>query len=78
MDAEKMEAKKQGKYNQGRVILILLAALTIGEFMIASIVSSMHGINLGSVLMLVALVKAFFVVRDYMHVGSLFSKEEEH
>jgi hypothetical protein len=28
-------------------------------------------------LMLIALVKAFFVVRDYMHIGRVFAGDEE-
>ena len=64
--------KKKEKFSLGVTILILLAALTIGEFMIASV-----GKNLGIVLMLVALLKASLVVRDYMHIGRLFTSEEK-
>jgi len=72
MDLEKLEASKKEKYAMGVTILILLGAITLGEFGVALV-----GNNLGMILMLVALLKAFFVVRDYMHIGRLFSGEEE-
>jgi hypothetical protein len=72
MDAEKIEEKKKEKLSYGVTIFILLAVLTIGEFSIASV-----GQNLAVVLMLVALLKATLVVRDYMHIGRLFVTEEE-
>jgi hypothetical protein len=73
MDPEKMLEKKKEKFSYGVSIFILLAALTIGEFSIASV-----GKNLAVILMLVALLKASLVIRDYMHIGRLFSSEEEH
>jgi hypothetical protein len=72
MEQDKLVEKKQEKFSLGVTILILLAALTIGEFMIASV-----GNNLALVLMLVALLKAWLIVRDYMHIGRLFSGEED-
>ena len=72
MDLEQLETSKKEKFSVGVTVLILLAVLTIGEFGIASV-----GRNLGTILMLVALLKTFFVVRDYMHIGRLFSEEEE-
>ena len=73
MEDEKLVERKKEKYSMGVTIALLLAAATIGEYIVA-----MVGKNLGSVLMLVALFKAFLVVRDYMHVGRLFSGGEEH
>ena len=75
-----MEDKKKVKYSMGVTILLLLSAATIGEYGIAAVSQSLLKINvdLGVVLMMVALFKAFLVVRDYMHVGRLFSNEEEH
>jgi hypothetical protein len=67
-----MEEKKKEKFSMGVTIFILLAALTIGEFAVASV-----GRQLGVVLMLVALLKASLVIRDYMHIGRLFASEEE-
>ena len=73
MDPDNTEEKKNEKLSYGLSIFILLAALTIGEFSIASV-----GRSLGVVLMLVALLKASLVIRDYMHIGRLFSTEEDH
>lgn len=73
MEPEKMLEKKKEKFNLGVSVFILLAALTIGEFSIAAV-----GTNLAVVLMLVALLKAGLIVRDYMHIGRLFTSEEEH
>jgi len=69
---ENSKEKEKAKFNQGITILILLGALTIGEFAIASV-----GSSIGLVLMLIALLKAGLVIRDYMHIGRLFSSEEE-
>lgn len=71
MESPKNEAVKE-KYNVGVAVLILLAAITIGEFGIAVV-----GKNIGAILMLIAVLKAFFIIRDYMHFGRLFSEEEE-
>ena len=73
MDQAKMVENKKEKFNMGFAIFILLVAFTLGEFWIASV-----GRDLAMVLMLLALLKASLVVRDYMHIGRLFSPEEEH
>lgn len=73
MDETKLAELKKEKYGMGVTIALLLAVATIGEYGIAVV-----GKNLGAVLMLVALFKAFLVVRDYMHVGRLFSSGEDH
>lgn len=67
-----MEEKRNEAYRVGVGVMILLAVLTIGEYFLGSIASAWW-----APLMLIALVKAFFVLRDYMHVGRLFSEEEE-
>ena len=54
-------------------ILIWLAVLTIGELWF-----DLLEIPWWSILVLIALLKAALVVRDYMHIGRLFSGEEEH
>ena len=69
-----IEEKKKQAYRLGVVVLILLAVLTIGEYLIGSVAWMWWAPLLG-----IALLKAFFIVRDYMHVGRLFaSDEEEH
>ena len=67
-----MDAKKKAQiYEKGLIVLIILAVLTIGELWFA-----LFDLNLWSILILIALIKAFLVVRDYMHIGRLFSGEE--
>jgi hypothetical protein len=68
-----MEQKKQEKYRVGVTILILLAVFTLGEYGVSAV-----GANWLGVFVLIALLKAFLVLRDYMHIGRLFSSEEEH
>ena len=67
------EKKKKTTYETGIIILVWLAVLSIGELWFA-----LMGIPWWSILVVIALVKATLVVRDYMHVGRLFSGEEEH
>jgi len=67
------EKKKKTAYETGIIILVWLAVLSIGELWFA-----LMGIPWWSILVVIALVKATLVVRDYMHVGRLFSGEEEH
>ena len=66
------EEKKKQAYRNGLVVLILLATFTIGEFFIGAVASYWWAVLLG-----IALLKAFFIVRDYMHIGRLFASEEE-
>jgi len=65
--------KKKAVYEKGIIILIWLAVLSIGELWFA-----LMGIPWWSILVVIALVKAALVVRDYMHIGRLFYGEEEH
>lgn len=66
------EEQKKQAFRIGTTVLILLMFLTIGEFLIGSFVVGWSG-----VLIAITLIKTFFVVRDYMHIGRLFSAEEE-
>jgi hypothetical protein len=72
MDETQLEEKKKEAFRIGASVLILLAVLTLGEFWIGSIASSWW-----APLLSVALLKAFLVVRDYMHLPRLFAAEEE-
>ena len=72
MDEKMMEERKQEAFRIGVGVMILLAVLTIGEYWLGSIASVWWGPLLG-----IALLKAFFVVRDYMHLQRLFTPEEE-
>jgi len=68
---EHIEKKKQA-FRVGTTVLILLVFLTIGEFIVGSIVVGWAGVLIG-----IALIKAFFVIRDYMHINRLFNPTEE-
>ena len=67
------EKKKKAAFEKGLIILIWLAVLSIGELWFA-----LMGIPWWSILVVIALVKATLVVRDYMHIGRIFYGEEEH
>lgn len=67
-----LEESKKKAFSIGTVVLMMLAVLTVGEYMIGSIASTWF-----AALMFVALIKAFFVVRDYMHIGRVFEEEQE-
>lgn len=63
----------QEALRNGVLVLGMLAILTLGEFMVAVIAPPWTFI-----LWIVAFAKAFFVIRDYMHVGKLFGDQETH
>lgn len=67
-----MDEKKKQAYRQGVIVMILLVVLTIGEFFMG-VVASLWWMPLLSV----ALLKAFLIVRDYMHIGRVFSSDDE-
>jgi len=67
-----MDEKKKMAYRQGLVVFLLLAVLAIGEFFIGVVASLWWMPLLG-----IAVFKAFLIVRDYMHIGRLFSADEE-
>ena len=67
-----LEEKKKQAYQAGVAVFILLAVFSIGEFWIGYFASAWWVPLLG-----IAALKAFLVIRDYMHIGRLFSSEEE-
>jgi hypothetical protein len=67
-----MEEKKKQAYGIGLTVAFLLAVMTIGEFFIGSVAHTW-----GGVLLAIAALKAFLIIRDYMHIGRLFAPEEE-
>jgi hypothetical protein len=67
-----MDDKKKLAYRVGLTVLIMLAVLTVGEFFIGYVASIWWAPLIG-----IALVKAFFIIRDYMHIGRLFAADEE-
>ena len=70
-DTVKEENKKQA-YQAGLAVFFLLVVFSIGEFAMGYFASAWWFALLG-----VAALKAFLVIRDYMHVGRLFSSDEE-
>lgn len=56
----------------GMWILIMLAVLTAGEFLVAVIAPPW-----GNLLLVVAVWKSYYVVKSYMHIGRLFGGDEE-
>jgi hypothetical protein len=66
------EIKKKEAYQKGIAIIIFLAVLSVIEFTIGMLASAWW-----VPLLLIAVVKAFFVVRDYMHIGRVFAGDEE-
>ena len=67
-----MDEKLKKAYAIGVTVLVLLGVSTIVEYLIGSL-----AIGWWVPLVAIALLKAFFVVRDYMHLPRLFAGEEE-
>ena len=67
VDASRKEALYTGIW-----ILLMLAILTAGEYMVGVIAPPW-----GSILIYVAAFKAYWVIKDFMHIGRLFDSEEE-
>jgi hypothetical protein len=67
-----VEVEKRRLYRLGLIVLIILGVLTLLEFAL-----SLLSVSLVWVFMLIALLKAFLVLRDYMHIGRLFKEEEQ-
>lgn len=59
------------KYQIGLYIFMLLAVLTIGEFMIGA-----AGTPWVAIYFAIAIAKAWFVLQNYMHLPELFAGEE--
>jgi hypothetical protein len=69
--AEAVDPRKDA-LNAGMWIFLMLGVLTIGEFIVAVIAPPWLW-----ALWLAATWKAIYVVKDYMHIGRVFSGEEE-
>jgi hypothetical protein len=70
-----MEEKKKQAYRVGNAILVVLLALTAGEYLLGNNADIWSAVWIP--LMGIALLKAFFIVRDYMHIRRLWTGEEE-
>jgi hypothetical protein len=64
--------KKNEAMKIGLAVFILLAFMTLGEYLIGAYV-----IGWAAPLWLIALIKAVLVLRDYMHLPRLFAGDEE-
>ena len=64
--------KKTEGYQIGVLVLVILAVLTIGEFSFSVI-----AVTWWQPLVIIAFLKAAYVIRDYMHISRLFAPEEE-
>ncbi|MGW8251052.1 MAG: cytochrome C oxidase subunit IV family protein [Anaerolineales bacterium] len=69
---EKLEEKKRETYRRGVAVIILLFFLTLSEYWLGVVAYAWW-----AVIFAIAIIKAFFVVRDYMHIGRLFETESE-
>lgn len=68
-----MDEKLKQAFRISTTVAILLGMMTLGEYWLGTVAYKWWNILLG-----IAALKAFFVVRDYMNIGRLFSAEEEH
>ena len=67
-----LDIKKKEAFQVGIAVFVLLIAFTIGEYWIGSI-----AVTWGSALLIISVIKAFFIIRDYMHLPRLFAGDEE-
>ncbi len=67
-----MNEKRQAAYRLSATVALVLAALTIVEFFVATHYNSIV------ILMLLGLFKAVAVVNYFMHVSRLWAPEGEH
>jgi len=67
----KRDSRQQALYT-GTWILLMLAVLTFGEYIVGVIAPPW-----GIILLIVAAFKAYWVLIEYMHIGRLFSGDEE-
>jgi TM2 domain-containing membrane protein YozV len=72
---EALEQQKNDKYMIGITVMVILLVMTIGEFMLGEVGASSNGWIW--VLILIGVFKAYMVVREYMHIGRVFSPDEE-
>ena len=68
------ENKKKPDYSANILVLIVLTMLTAGEYYLGVISTT----NIAGVMIGIGLLKAYFIVKDYMNIGRLFSGGEDH
>lgn len=67
-----MDEQRKNAYRIGQAVLFLLAIVTVGEYLLGTVASDWWAPLLG-----LAVLKAFFVMRDYMHLSRVFAGDEE-
>jgi hypothetical protein len=67
------ENTPKADYSVNLLVLYVLIILTIGEFVLGVIATS----NVFALMMLIAVLKAGFIIAKYMNIGRLFQGEEE-
>ena len=67
------ENTKKPDYGVNQMVMIILAVVTLGEFLLGVIAKS----NLSSIFIGMGVVKAWFIVVNYMNIGRLFQDDEE-
>jgi hypothetical protein len=72
MDETVLQEKRKAALRIGISILIVLVGLTAGEFLLGNFAYEWWAPIFG-----VAILKAFLIVRDYMHLPRLFAGDEE-
>lgn len=65
------ENGKKKAFQIGLYIFIILAVLTVGEYMLGAV-----GVRWWSILIFIAVLKAWFVIQNYMHLPRLFAEQE--
>lgn len=68
---DKVASSRRTELGAGVWVMLMLAVLTFGEFLVGVIAPPW-----GSALLLVAAFKALFVITYYMHVGRLFKSDK--
>lgn len=68
------EKTKTADYRVNVLVVIILAFLTAGEYYLGVISTT----NIAGIMIGIGLLKAYFIVKDYMHIGRVFSGEEDH
>lgn len=69
---ESKSRKRTAAYTASTITAIILAMLTVGEFFASQWTTS------AVIMMLIGVVKAYFVVNNFMHVSRLWSTDGGH
>lgn len=67
------ENTKKPDYSVNQMVMIILAVITLGEFILGVIAKS----SLSSIFIGMGVLKAWFIVVNYMNIGRLFQNDEE-